>query len=173
MPTPSPSGKFQFIKYIYPEEKYNFMRDSKVVERRDKSMKFLATKCGIRFHDGYGTDGPTQISFDDETITAFLDKYEDGLMALKDLSYLVHLKAITWIHYSGDNVNTWVRNNNEKFNLDEDDMSNLEWHSYVFVNHYYCREWGDNEMNDYFLNGLEGTKDKHKDNMAWFWGREF
>ena len=130
MATPSPSGKFQFIKYIYPEEKYNFMRDSKVVERRDKSMKFLATKCGIRFHDGYGTD-------------------------------------------SGDNVNTWVRNNNEKFNLDEDDMSNLEWHSYVFVNHYYCREWGDNEMNDYFLNGLEGTKDKHKDNMAWFWGREF
>eukprot|EP01050_Picozoa_sp_SAG11_P011228 SAG11_NODE_1176_length_5600_cov_8.953827_1_plen_123_part_00 len=122
------------------------------------------------------------MEFTDSSIIKFLsqEKYNhapdrlNGMDALKDLSYLANLKCLSFLHYNGEVVNKWVKNNPDRFGgvIDEEDYENLSYNAYVYVNHFYQKDWEEN-MNDYLYHKGEGVEDKYGDNLNWFWAREF
>jgi len=164
----TPNNSLKIPKQVYPtDEDYELdMNDFRV-------SRMVLNKYGLQI-----SSHPIQRAYiTDESLIKFMDqdKYKknspDGLNEmdmLHDLSVLLNLKCIGMVEYNGEIISKWVKDNKDRFKW-FDDYDRLSRDTYVYVNHWYKKDYEDNKG---FMEEM-GIEDKYGDNMGWFWEGEY
>ena len=182
-------------------DRANYFLDATPVEEKQKRWEAeveLNAKMGLYLTNNRGNfliNHRDQFTWDLQSIIEFLDEKRvrgndnapSGLMKLQMLSIAFNRSDMMGLtHYPAEQINRWVRSNKSKFmgckgGLSQDEYDNLCEHSYVYINNFYKFDDCDEEeggMNEYVWNECMTEEDKKnfvdkKDNMLWFWMREF
>ena len=166
-------SSFTIPNDIAPEENWCLSNNTseKNLELFKKSYEYIVKKHGIRLVDG--RDAPKEFCWED--IKKFLEKYQDGLIALRDLSYLLNLKCLNLYHYDGYKLDSWIRENRDMFKcLDDEFYDVLAYNGAVFLNHYFSRNWESSiAESNFYKESLDEKYEKFNDNLNWFWACEF
>ena len=165
----TPNNSLKIPKKVYPtDEDYELEKSDFITSH------MVLDKYGLKVQNN-----PYPLCIADKSLIKFMnqDKYKnnspDGLNEmdmLKDLSVLLNLKCMSFLEYTGELISKWINDNEDRFSwMDKDDYDRLSRDAYVYVNHWYKKDY---ENNKGFMEEM-GIEDKYGDNMGWFWVGEY